>query len=76
MDDRPQSGERRSFEQTSPFYRPLWRRIAITLGVAVWLGFELYGGSGLWIAIAGAMLCYAVWIFFLSWPKTPDNPPQ
>ena len=76
MDDRPQSGERLPHEQTSPFYRPLWRRIAITLGVALWLRFELYGGSSLWIAIAGAMLCYAVWIFFLSWPKTPDNPPQ
>ena len=76
MDDRPQSGERRPYEQTSPFYRPLWRRVAITLGVALWLGFELYVGGGLWAVIAGAMLCYAVWTFFLSWPKTPDNPPQ
>ena len=76
MDDKRQGGERRPYEQTSSFYQPLWRRVAITLGVALWLGFEIYGGSGLWIAIAGAMFCYAVWTFFLSWPKTPDNPSQ
>lgn len=64
------------FEQNSPFYRPLWRRIVLTLIVALWLAFEVYIGNGLWIAIAAAMLCYAVWLFFLSWPKTPDNPPQ
>jgi len=76
MDNKPPGGEHRPNEQTSLFFQPLGRRIAITLGVAVWLGFEIYGGSGLWIAIAAGMLCYAVWTFFLSWPKTPDNPPQ
>jgi hypothetical protein len=66
---------RRSFEQNSPFYRPLWRRIAITAVVALWLAIEVYyGGDGFWTVIAAGMLCYALWIFFLSWPKTPDNP--
>ena len=49
---------------------------AITAVVAVWLAFEIHGGSSLWITISGGMLCYAVWLFFLTWPKTPDNPPQ
>jgi hypothetical protein len=67
----------RFYEQNSPFYRPLWRRIAITAAVALWLAIEIYDGeSGFWTIIAAAMLCYAVWIFFLSWPKTPDNPPS
>jgi|GEM_PF-546584 len=74
MDDSRES--KRTYEQSSPFYRPLWRRIAITAVVALWLAFEIYNESGLWIAIAAAMLCYALWTFFLSWPKTPDNPPQ
>ncbi|MGE0004415.1 MAG: hypothetical protein AB7S92_02380 [Parvibaculaceae bacterium] len=65
----------RTYEQSSPFYRPLWRRVAITAAVALWLAFEIHHQSGLWIAIAAAMLCYALWTFFLSWPKTPDNPP-
>jgi hypothetical protein len=66
----------RFYEQNSPFYRPLWRRIAITAFVALWLAVEIYHQSGFWIVIAAAMLCYALWIFFLSWPKTPDNPPR
>ena len=67
----------RFYEQNSPFYRPLWRRVAITAVVALWLGIEIYyGGSGFWTVIATGMLCYAVWTFFLSWPKTPDNPPS
>jgi hypothetical protein len=73
MDD---SEQRHSvYEQASPFYRPLWRRIVITAFVALWLAYEIYNGSGLWTGIVAAMLCYALWIFFLSWPKTPDNPP-
>jgi len=74
MDDNRRKG--RFHEQNSPFYRPLWRRIAITAVVALWLAVEIYHGSGFWTVIAAAMLCYALWIFFLSWPKTPDNPPS
>ena len=73
MDNSRQS--KRTYEQSSPFYRPLWRRVVITAVVALWLAFEIYNQSGLWIGIAAAMLCYALWTFFLSWPKTPDNPP-
>jgi len=76
MDNRPPGSERRAYEQSSPFYKPLWRRIAITAGIAVWLAIEIYNNSGFWIVLVGAALCYAVWIFFLSWPKTPENPPQ
>ena len=74
MDNNQQKS--RFYEQNSPFYRPLWRRIAITAFVALWLAVEIYHESGFWIVIAAAMLCYALWIFFLSWPKTPDNPPR
>lgn len=74
MDDN--TPNKRVFEQDSPFYKPLWRRIVITAIVALWVAFEIYQGSGFWLVIAVAMLCYALWIFFLSWPKTPDNPPQ
>ncbi len=56
-------------EQKHPFYKPLWRRVAVVVAVALWLAFELYqGSSGLWIAIAGGMLAYAVYTFFITWP--------
>lgn len=62
-----------SKEQQHPFYKPLWRRVVIVAVIASWLAFEIYKGSeGFWIAIAGAMLAYAVYTFFITWPK--DEP--
>lgn len=64
-------------EQHHPFYRPLWRRVAIVAAVALWLAFEtFYSRDPLWISAAAAMLAYGVWTFFLKWPKTPDDPPK
>ena len=60
-------------EQKHPFYKPLWRRVAIVVTIALWLAFELYQmNSGLWIALAVGMLVYAVYTFFITWPK--DKP--
>ncbi|MFN4142259.1 DUF3329 domain-containing protein [Aestuariivirga sp.] len=57
-------------EQKHPFYKPLWRRIAIVAVVAAWLALEIYRGSeSLWIMIAAGMLAYAVYTFFIAWPK-------
>jgi hypothetical protein len=67
-------------EQQHPFYKPLWRRVVIVLVIAGWLGFELYTGQGgLWVALSGGMLAYAIYIFFLTWPrggpKDDETPP-
>lgn len=61
-------------EQKHPFYKPLWVRVATVVAVALWLGFEVWQasagrGSGLWLAIAAGMLGYAVYTFFITWPK-------
>ena len=57
-------------EQKHPFYKPLWPRVAMVVTIALWLAFELYQqSSGLWIALAGGMLVYAVYTFFITWPK-------
>ncbi len=42
----------RQKEQQHPFYKPLWRRVAIVAVIVFWLGFEIYQratdcGSGL-----------------------------
>jgi hypothetical protein len=59
-------------EQNHPFFKPLWRRVAIVLAIAVWLGFEIfYTHESLWITVAAAMLAYGIWTFLLNWPKTP-----
>jgi hypothetical protein len=47
--------------------------VAIVATIALWLLFELWQqNSGLWIAIAGGMLVYAVYTFLITWPK--DEP--
>ena len=57
-------------EQQHPFYKPLWRRVAIVVFIAAWLVFELLTEQGgLWVALAGGALAYAVYVFFLTWPK-------
>ena len=61
-------------EQKHPFYKPLWVRVAMVVSITLWLGFELWQanagrGSGLWLALAAGMLGYAVYTFFLTWPK-------
>ncbi len=65
----------RAREQQHPFYKPLWRRVAIVAVIVFWTGFEYYMGErGLWLAIAAGMLVYAVYIFFITWPKdTPEG---
>ncbi len=61
-------------EHDHPFYKPLWRRIAIVVVVALWLAFELfYAQNQLWIMLALGMLAYAVYVFFWTWPKTPKD---
>lgn len=48
-----------------PFFKPLWRRIAITAICAIWAGLEWYGGDQMWTLIASGMTLYAVWLFLL-----------
>lgn len=57
-------------EQQHPFYKPVWVRIAIVAVISGWLLFEVFlVKSGMWMMIAGAALAYAVYMFFLAWPK-------
>lgn len=64
----------RQTEQQHPFYKPLWRRVMIVAVIFFWLCFEIYTSSSeIWIVLALAMLAYAVYTFFLTWPK--DDPP-
>ena len=44
-------------EQKHPFYKPLWVRVAMVVSITLWLG------------LAAGMLGYAVYTFFITWPK-------
>ncbi len=60
----------RKSEQQHPFYKPLWRRVAVVAVILFWIGFELWqGAETIWVAIGVGMLVYAVYTFFITWPK-------
>ena len=57
-----------------PFYRPLWRRIAIVAVTLAWLAFELLvSQDGFWTVIAGGMAGAALWFFLISWKDPPES---
>ncbi len=58
-----------------PFFRPLWRRIAIIAVCAGWSVFEFWNGSSMWGWIAAAFTAYAVWQFLYLY-KAPVEQPQ
>jgi hypothetical protein len=76
-------------ERDVNFFRPLWRRIAVTAVCVVWAALELWHGEQMWIWITLGLSAYAVWNFFIAFPKNvpastpaiegkggPDVPPQ
>ena len=51
------------------WFRPLWRRVAVTAVCVVWAAAELLHGDQTWILITLGLTAYAVWTFFLTFPK-------
>lgn len=59
-----------------PFYRPLWRRLAIIAVAAGWTAFEvLWSGNAMWMVIAAGFLAYSLWVFLIAWKEPPPPPP-
>lgn len=56
-----------------PFFRPLWRRIAIVAACVAWSVLEYVGGSQTWCLIAGGMAAYGAYQFFYLYkPVEPE----
>jgi hypothetical protein len=54
-----------------PFYRPLWRRIAIVAVTGFWAVVEtLYSGDMLWTALSVGLFAYSLWVFLITYPKS------
>ncbi|MBG1233164.1 DUF3329 domain-containing protein [Aestuariivirga litoralis] len=58
----------------NPFYRPLWRRIAI---LAVTGGWAFYDGviarEPIWTMVWGAIFVYSFYAFIINYPKQPKE---
>jgi hypothetical protein len=62
-------------DRDHPFYRPLWRRIAIVAVVALWAAYEIFvARESFWIMLAVGFLAYSVWLFLITWSPGDGNP--
>ncbi len=50
-----------------PFYRPLWRRIAIVAVAFLWAAFELSNGETIWATVFGAIGLYCGWALLVAY---------
>lgn len=52
------------------WFRPLWKRVAVTVFVAVWCALEwLVFRDQLFALLTSAALAYALWNLFFTFPK-------
>ena len=51
-----------------PFFRPLWRRIAIVAVTAGWASFEFINNATGWGLLFSAISLYCIWGFFIRRP--------
>ena len=61
------------FDVQTPFFRPLWRRIAATAVCLAWAAVELATGGMMWAMLFGAAGIYLAWQFFVVFRPPPDN---
>ena len=62
-----------------PFFRPLWRRVAIVAVVLAWSAFEWANGETVWGVMTLAIAVYGVWVFFVTYDPDAadrDDPPR
>lgn len=65
------------------WFRPLWRRVAVTGFLAAWCAWEfLWSKDQFWAWLVAAALAYSLYNFFYAFPKEepnngqPDQPPR
>lgn len=62
-------------DSNHPFFRPLWRRIAVVAFCVAWAIFEFVTGTTLWAVIALAFAAYGIWQFFIIYDASEPVPP-
>jgi hypothetical protein len=69
--------------EDAKWFRPLWVRAAVTIGLAGWCAYEwLINKDEMWGTLVGACLIYSLYNFFYAFPKEtavepiePASPP-
>ena len=61
------------FDVQTPFFRPLWRRLAVTAVCLAWTAVEIATGEVMWAMIFGAAGLYLAWQFFVAFRPPPGD---
>ncbi|WP_424931241.1 hypothetical protein [Amaricoccus macauensis] len=60
-------------DASHPFFKPLWRRIAVVAVTLGWAVVEFVSGGPIWGFIFAAIGAWCAWEFFVSAPGTKDT---
>jgi hypothetical protein len=68
-------------DREHPFFRPLWRRVALVVFCAAWTAWEYYNQEELWGMIALGMTAYGAYTFLWAYrepaaPATKADDPK
>jgi hypothetical protein len=64
-------------QQNLEWFRPLWRRVAVTAFVAGWTAIEwIFTHDPLFTWVTLGLLAYSVWLLFIGFDKRVGPPPQ
>jgi hypothetical protein len=68
---------KRVADTNHPFYRPLWRRVALVGVTGAWACYENFvGNDPMWMVLTGGIFVYAAWVFLIKWTDPEDEPVQ
>ena len=51
---------------------PMWRRVALTVVVAIWCATEWYFGDQFWGFLTLAAVAYLIWKLFIAFPNADE----
>lgn len=60
-------------DRDHPFFRPLYRRVLVTLFCAAWAAWEFYNGERLWAYITMGLAAYSAWVFLFTYDRDRDR---
>ena len=61
------------FDETNPFFRPLWRRAVIVVFCLGWATFELVSGALFWGGLFAAAGLYLLWVLIINYFPASDS---
>ncbi|ABV93019.1 hypothetical protein Dshi_1277 [Dinoroseobacter shibae DFL 12 = DSM 16493] len=72
-DPKPKRRRKAVLDLRVPFFRPVWRRVAMVLVLALWTGVEVSMGNPFWALLAGGIGVYAIYVFAFDFDPPDDG---